>query len=507
MQKPKKRAGAPRFAEGCCSEEDVMNKQSHGSGKSLKASMLKWTLSGSAFAAVVMTTGGCADFDASAFNLMGRRHETTEPQKTVRLAQNDVDQQDAPADASAEAPTIAVANGAAVKPVLDTFDRAPRPAAPPQINIFGEFNGKARGPMKNVGEANFQQHTFLDEGYDADVAIDPSGKYILFASTRHSEHPDLYLQKVDGNAITQLTTDSADDANPVFSPDGQTIAFCSTRSGDWDIYTMDRDGRNVVQVTSGPMQDLHPTFSPDGTRLSYCSAGGRSGQWEIWTVDLRTLQRTMIAFGLFPSWSPDKSVDRIAFQRARQRGGRWFSLWTCDLVDGEARNVTEVAASTNAAIVSPSWSPDGKRLAFSTVTEPARYENGQALGQQDVWVVNADGTNRQRLTDGTGMNLTPFWGADNRVFFVSDRGGAEAIWSVRATSAAPAIARTEHNNATPAEHGHAEEHAAIAPAKPAMNESHEAVKSEISETARRDAVDHADHSNSEAAVDTHEVTH
>jgi TolB protein len=132
----------------------------------------------------------------------------------------------------------------------------------------------------------------------------------------------------------------------------------------------------------------------------------------------------MIGSGLFPCWSPEKSKDRIAFQRARARGSRWFSLWTLDLVNGEARNVTEVAVSSNSAVVSPSWSPDGRRLTFSTILDPAKE-----AGQQDVWIINSDGTNRQRLTDGKGVNAAPFWGPDGRVYFISDRDGKECIWS------------------------------------------------------------------------------
>jgi len=77
---------------------------------------------------------------------------------------------------------------------------------------------------------------------------------------------------------------------------------------------------------------------------------------ELWTVDLASGEKRMIGFGLFPVGRRQGSR-QIAFQRARQRGSRWFSLWTLDLVDGEARRITEVAVSANAAIVSPCWSP------------------------------------------------------------------------------------------------------------------------------------------------------
>ena len=324
-------------------------------------------------------------------------------------------------------------------------DRDVESASPaPVVNIFGELDGVQRKNVALVGDVAFQQHTFADEGFDCDVAIDPAGKWMVFASTRHALNSNIYLQRVDGLSVTQLTADAADDAYPCFGPDGKHVAFSSTRSGNWDLYVMDIDGRNIVQVTSGPSQDIHPSFSPDGTRLVYSSMSSRSDQWELWTVNLSTSERRMIGYGLFPAWSPRTDKDQIAFQRARQRGSRWFSLWTMDLVDGEGRRLTEVAVSSNAAIVSPSWSPDGKKLAFATIVEPAQTVTGKPKGQQDVWTIDADGTNRQRLTDGSGSNLSPCWAVDNRVYFVSDRGGHDSVWSARMEAgSASGIAETE----------------------------------------------------------------
>jgi TolB protein len=323
---------------------------------------------------------------------------------------------------------------------LDAFNAAGAgpvtPASPsPNVNVFGELGGAPRGPGQVIGDEGFQQHTFTDEGYDADVSIDPTGKWMVFASTRNSVHPAIYLQRVEGTAVTQLTSDDSDNAFPTFSPDGKEIAFCSTRNGTWNIYKMDTEGRNTVTVTTGAAQCVHPSYSPDGSQLVYSSLGLRSNQWELWTVNLTTGEKRQIGDGLFPSWSPSKDGDKIAFQRARQRGSRWFSLWTLDLVNGEPHRVTEVAVSSNAAIVSPSWSPDGKQLVFATVLDPnspaKKTAAGPTRGEQDIWIVSAEGGERRRITDGNGINLSPVWATDNRVYFVSNRSGNEAVWSVR----------------------------------------------------------------------------
>ena len=301
------------------------------------------------------------------------------------------------------------------------------------VNVFGEMKGLHPGPVRPVRDSNFQQHTFLDQGYDADVTVDPSGQWIAFASTRDSEHSNIYLQRTDGTAVTQLTSEEADDAYPAFSPDGQHIAFASTRAGNWEIFAMDANGKNVTQVTTGPMQSIHPSWSPDGTRIVYSALGTQSRQWELWTYNFQTSEKRMIGYGLFPSWSPSREVERIAFQRPRQRGSHWFSLWTIDVSNGEASLATEVVVSSNAAILSPTWSPDGTRLAFATLMDPGKEVGRGAKGRTDIWVVNANGSDRQRLTDGAGTNLTPFWSGE-RVFFISDRGGAECVWSVRAAA-------------------------------------------------------------------------
>jgi TolB protein len=303
---------------------------------------------------------------------------------------------------------------------------APVTEMPAPVDPFGQIGGQQAVAAPSTG-ANVQRQTFAAVGVDTDVCVDGSGKWLVFASTRNSVHANIYLQRVDGASVVQLTDDAGEDAFPTFSPDGKTIAFSSSRGGVWSIYTMDLDGKNLVQLTDGPSQDVHPSFSPDGRQLVYSSQNPRSGQWELWTLALDNNQKRMIGYGLFPSWSPDKQANRIAFQRARQRDSHLFELWTVELLNGEARRLTQVAVSPVAAILSPTWSPDGKKLAFATIAQA-----GPVQGNRDIWLVDADGGQVHRLTQGGASNLQPYWAVDNRIYFVSNRNGNDAIWSVDA---------------------------------------------------------------------------
>ena len=144
-----------------------------------------------------------------------------------------------------------------------------------------------------------------------------------------------------------------------------------------------------------------------------------------------------------PRWAPVEASDKLLFQRARQRGSRLYGVWTVDIVQGEGRNPTEVLSARNAAILQPNWSPDGTRIVFTTVNNP---EDGIEWPERaDIWVINADGTNRTGLTRDQFRNMQPVWSANGRIYFVSNRSGVENIWALsvepaKATATAAEVA-------------------------------------------------------------------
>lgn len=110
----------------------------------------------------------------------------------------------------------------------------------------------------------------------------PDGNWIAYSSTK-DDNQEIYIVKADGSEKKRLTTDPALDAHPAWSPDGKKIAFATSRWGDLELAVMNADGSELVRLTKSPGMDDYPAWSPDGKRLAFTS--NRDGNLEIYTMD------------------------------------------------------------------------------------------------------------------------------------------------------------------------------------------------------------------------------
>ena len=233
---------------------------------------------------------------------------------------------------------------------------------------------------------------------------------IAFGSTRDG-NPEIYVMDADGNNQIRLTYHWEMDIQPSWSPDGSRIAFASNRNGgNFQIYVMDSNGKNVRRLTAG-INDRNPAWSPDGQKIAFTGIGdeeiGREKRKaKICVVhpdgtNPQKLAGHIPSTDLDPAWSPDSQ--RIAF--ASYREGISAEIYLMDADGANHQRLTHDEATDR----EPAWSSDGSKIVFKV-----------ELDEDDIIaVVDADGNNRKNLTEevmnGVWESKTgPTWSPDGR---------------------------------------------------------------------------------------------
>ena len=254
---------------------------------------------------------------------------------------------------------------------------------------------------------------------------------ITFVSHRDG-NPEIYLMDLNGKNQHRLTNNRDQDWYPSWSPDGEHIVFASERDRHiqvkhgWltsEIYVMDADGGNPQNLTNHPEDDGSPSWSPDGKRIVFMSDRDEPLLYfDIYVMDAdgNNLQRLTNnpRDDRDPSWSPDGK--RIVFRARRDehfenKFGITYEIYAMDTNGKNQQRLTE----NRVYDWYPSWSPDGKQIAFA-------FDRNGNLENFDIYVMDADGGNPQRLTENRHVDSRPAW--LNSPFLVSPAGKKITMW-------------------------------------------------------------------------------
>ena len=152
----------------------------------------------------------------------------------------------------------------------------------------------------------------LTEGDDYNPNWSPDGKHIVFVRQTGPTDGglDIFLASrlkdgtwQDNAELTRLTKHEANNDSPVWSPDGNTIAFVSYRDGNAEIYTMEEDGANPLRLTTNEADDLEPVWSPGGDHLAFVSH--LYGPGEIFMMDNEGGNQRRLTTNDAEDYSPD----------------------------------------------------------------------------------------------------------------------------------------------------------------------------------------------------------
>lgn len=227
----------------------------------------------------------------------------------------------------------------------------------------------------------------------------PTGERIAFESNRAGTR-DIFTVKADGAELVNLTAGNAAlDQLPVWSPDGNSLAFLR----DNKLWVMDATGGNAHQLAAlDVFASGGISWSPDGTRIAFGSGD------DIYTIAVAGGQPTNLTnsagIDALPAWSPDGAKVAYVVQ-----GGPGDDIWMMDADGGAKVNLTMTPQALEGGA---SWSPDGTRIVFTS--------DRDALGGEVYTIAVAVPGAHLRLTTTADGEAAPAWSpTGDRIAYVS----------------------------------------------------------------------------------------
>jgi TolB protein len=214
--------------------------------------------------------------------------------------------------------------------------------------------------------------TVIDTGFanrcNNDHGISPDATQLAISDNSQEDHNSIvYIVPIAGGTPRRITQKSPSYWHG-WSPDGKTLAFVGQRNGEFDIYTIAAAGGQETRLTTAQGLDDGPEYSPDGKYIYFNSE--RTGHMQIWRMKPGGSEQEQVFSDDFNNWFPHISPDGQSMvfltYEADVTGHPENKNVMLRLMSLADKNITVLAKlfGGQGTMNVPSWSPDGKQLAF-----------------------------------------------------------------------------------------------------------------------------------------------
>lgn len=245
--------------------------------------------------------------------------------------------------------------------------------------------------MMDLDGSNVRQLT-RDKALALSPAWSPAGDRIVFTSYR-SRSPELYIISPEGGTPRRVTKRPGLELGAEFAPDASRLVASASIRGISKLVQFDFNGKILSRLTHSSSIDVSPTWSPDGSQLAFCSNRGGGPQIYVMPANggnAKRISYTGSNYCTSPSWSP--KGDKIAFT-CRNSGNQIF---VTDPFGGNSAQITYGGNNED-----PSWSPDGRFLAFSS-----NFGRG---GPRNIGILSLLGGSPRQVSFSKSEDSQPAW--------------------------------------------------------------------------------------------------
>ena len=249
----------------------------------------------------------------------------------------------------------------------------------------------------------------------------PDGQTLAFLRSTNSANSDLCLVPSAGGKVRRLTYNAWINWL-TWTPDGKYLIYSAYGGGTSRLWKIPAAGGEAERLSVGTWDASKPALSQDGRRLAYVQTSFLTNIWRFAVP--RSPGRARPPIRLIAStrldgsqqYSPDGK--RIAFSSGRS--GNCCEVWVSE---SDGSNAIQLTHFGGPEAGTPRWSPDGRQIAFDC----------DASGNGDIYVISAEGGEPRRLTTDSSNEYVPSWSRDGRwIYFASDRTGAWQVWKMPA---------------------------------------------------------------------------